>query len=224
MMILCSSPWLRLFSHSAPAQVLTAGTILAFVYSDPLCRFPSAHRSAQPSPSLSCWELRQCRAFCSDSSYCDHFLLGSDYISSFISVCYVGTCVCMFEHVCVRMCVICNTHACTVTWGQQRASDPLELSWRLWSPFLPFLFLFLVLLGVILGLLFFKLSVLNLKISSTYIMLNFLFIITLTPLFYSPPSATEPSLLDKTLSPLLLPLPNRNDRKLWAPGHLSSAT
>lgn len=139
-------------------------------------------------------------------------------------LCVMWVHVCAYLRVCVRVCVICNTHACTVTWGQQRASDSLELSWRLWSPFLPFLFLFLVLLGVILGLLFFKFSVLNLKISSTYIMLNFLFIITLTPLFYSPPSPTELSLLDKTLSPLLLPLPNRNNHKLWAPGHLSSAT
>lgn len=159
-MIFCSPPWLRLFSHSAPAQALTAGTILAL--STKICYAVSLPRTDLPSRAPACPAGSWGRAFCSNTWFCEHFLLGSDYVYSFISVCYVGTCVCMFECVCAsvfNMCVI-HTHACTVTWGQQRASDLLELSWRFWSPFLPYLFLFLVLLGVILGLLFFKFSVL----------------------------------------------------------------
>lgn len=131
---------------------------LSLCLSDPLGCF---HRSAQLSPSLSCWELRQWRAFCSDtSSYCKHFLLGSDYVYSFLSVCYVSMCVCMFECVCACVCVIrvwyMHMHALQ---SEANRGHQIRWSWAGGCDALSFLFLFLVLLGVILGLLFFKFSV-----------------------------------------------------------------
>lgn len=131
-MILCSLPWLRpIFPQCSSSDSHSRDDLsLCLLRSVMPLPFRAQICAAKPQPVLLGAEAVACfllwllvlRPF--SAGVWLHFLIYFCVLCGYM-------CVHIWEYVCA--CVICNTHACTITWGQQRASDPLELSWRLWS-------------------------------------------------------------------------------------------
>lgn len=125
-MILCSLPWLRPIFPQCSSSGSHSRDDLSLCLLRSLMPLPFRAQicAAKPQPVLLGAEAVAC------------FLLWLLVLRPFSAGVWlhflIYFCV-LCGYMCVRVCVICNTHACTVTWGQQRASDPSELSWRLWS-------------------------------------------------------------------------------------------